>query len=32
MADKELYAGLIRLHILYHAAREPIFGLGIEEN
>ena len=31
MADKELYAGLIRLHILYHAAREPIFGLGIIE-
>jgi len=31
MADQELYAGLIRLHILYHAAREPIFGLGIIE-
>jgi DNA-binding PadR family transcriptional regulator len=32
MADQELYAGLIRLHILYHAACEPIFGLGtIEE-
>jgi len=28
-ADKELYSGLIRLHILYHAAREPIFGLSI---
>ena len=28
-AEKELYGGLIRLHILYHAAREPIFGLGI---
>lgn len=24
-----LYAGFIRLHILHHAAREPIFGLGI---
>ena len=31
MADQELYAGLIRLHILYHATREPIFGLGIIE-
>ena len=29
--DKELYAGLIRLHILHHAAQEPIFGLGIIE-
>lgn len=26
---KDLYSGLIRLHILYHATREPIFGLGI---
>jgi DNA-binding PadR family transcriptional regulator len=24
-----LYAGFIRLHILHHAAQEPIFGLGI---
>lgn len=31
MGDKDLYSGLIRLHILYHAAREPIFGLGIIE-
>ena len=29
--DKELYGGLIRLHILHHAARETIFGLGIIE-
>jgi DNA-binding PadR family transcriptional regulator len=29
--DKELYAGLIRLHILHHAVQEPIFGLGIIE-
>ena len=29
--DKELYVGLIRLHILHHAAEEPIFGLGIIE-
>jgi PadR family transcriptional regulator, regulatory protein PadR len=27
--DPDLYAGLIRLHILHHAAEEPIFGLGI---
>ena len=31
MRDRELYAGLIRLHILHHAAQEPIFGLGIIE-
>ena len=26
---KNLYAGLIRLHILHHAAEEPIFGFGM---
>src|SRR5689334_10573038 len=31
MSDKELYSGMIRLHILHHAAREPIFGMGIME-
>lgn len=31
MEDKDLYSGLIRLHILHHAAQEPIFGLGIIE-
>lgn len=31
MADQELYAGLIRLHILHHAAREPVYGLAIIE-
>lgn len=31
MTDKDLYGGLIRLHILHHAAEEPIFGLGIAE-
>lgn len=25
--DRELYAGLIRLHILHHAAKGPVFGL-----
>ncbi|MGI8508222.1 MAG: PadR family transcriptional regulator [Gemmatimonadaceae bacterium] len=29
--DKDLYAGLIRLHILHHAVEEPIFGLGMIE-
>src|SRR5262245_29754121 len=31
MADKDLYSGLIRLHILHHACHEPIFGAGIIE-
>lgn len=31
MTDKDLYGGLIRLHILHHAAEEPVFGLGIME-
>ena len=31
MSDRDLYSGLIRLHILYHAGREGIFGLGIIE-
>lgn len=31
MSDRDLYSGLIRLHILYHAGREEIFGLGVIE-
>jgi DNA-binding PadR family transcriptional regulator len=31
MADKDLYSGLIRLHILHHAAHEAIFGQAIIE-
>jgi PadR family transcriptional regulator PadR len=31
MAYRDLYSGLIRLHILHHAAEEPIFGLGMIE-
>jgi PadR family transcriptional regulator PadR len=31
MSDRDLYSGLIRVHILYHAACEPVFGLGIIE-
>src|SRR6516162_3061493 len=30
-ADRELYSGLIRLHVLHHAAEEPVFGLGMLE-
>src|SRR5512141_208811 len=30
-ADRELYSGLIRLHVLHHAVYEPIFGLGMIE-
>jgi DNA-binding PadR family transcriptional regulator len=26
MVDRNLYAGLIRLHLLHHAAEAPIFG------
>jgi PadR family transcriptional regulator PadR len=29
--DKDLYSGLIRLHILHHASRGAVFGLGIIE-
>lgn len=31
LRDHELYGGLVRLHVLYHADKEPIFGLGIIE-
>ena len=30
-ADRDLYSGLIRLHVLHHAGQEPIFGLGMIE-
>jgi len=30
-ADRDLYSGLIRLHVLHHAVKEPIFGLGMVE-
>lgn len=29
--DRDLYSGLVRMHILYHASKEPIYGLGIIE-
>lgn len=28
-STQELYIGLVRLHVLHHAAEGPIFGLGI---
>ena len=28
-SDRDLYSGLIRLHVLYHAVEAPIFGLGM---
>jgi PadR family transcriptional regulator PadR len=31
ISDRELLSGLIRIHILYHACKEPIFGLGMIE-
>jgi len=31
LRDQELVSGLIRTHILYHACKEPIFGLGMIE-
>jgi DNA-binding PadR family transcriptional regulator len=30
-SQQYLYSGLIRLHILHHASKEPIFGLGMIE-
>src|SRR5277367_559025 len=30
-ADRDLYSGLIQLHVLHHAVKEPIFGLGMAE-
>lgn len=29
--NRDLYSGLIRLHVLHHAVKEPIFGLGMAE-
>jgi DNA-binding PadR family transcriptional regulator len=29
--DRNLYSGMIRLHVLHHALKEPIFGLGMLE-
>jgi DNA-binding PadR family transcriptional regulator len=29
--DRDLYSGLIRLHVLHHAVEGPVFGLGLME-
>lgn len=29
--DRDLYSGLMRLHILHHAVEGPVFGLGMLE-
>lgn len=29
--DRDLYSGMIRLHVLHHACEEPVFGLGMLE-
>jgi DNA-binding PadR family transcriptional regulator len=29
--EREIYGGLIRLHVLHHACHEPIFGQGIKD-
>jgi PadR family transcriptional regulator, regulatory protein PadR len=29
--DRDLYSGMMRLHVLHHAAEGPIFGLGMVE-
>jgi PadR family transcriptional regulator, regulatory protein PadR len=29
--QRELYSGLIRIHVLLHASHEPIFGLAMME-
>lgn len=31
VVDRDLYSGLMRLHILHHAVEGPIFGLGMLE-
>ena len=31
MNDRDLYSGLLRLHILHHAVEGPVFGLGMAE-
>ena len=31
MNDRFLYAGLIRLHVLHHAVKEPVYGLAMIE-
>src|SRR5579862_9116737 len=30
-SERDQYSGMIRLHVLHHASKEPIFGLGMIE-
>lgn len=30
-ADRDLYAGLVRLHVLHHASEQPVYGAWIIE-
>ena len=30
-ADRALYSGLIRMHVLHHAVQGPVFGMGMME-
>lgn len=31
MLDREFFLGFVKIHILYHASKEPIFGVEIAE-
>ena len=31
MLDREFFLGFVKIHILYHASKEPIFGIEIAE-
>jgi len=31
MLDREFFLGFIKIHILYHASKEPIFGIEIAQ-
>jgi PadR family transcriptional regulator PadR len=31
MLDREFFLGFIKIHILYHASKEPVFGVAIAE-
>ncbi|KVD97482.1 PadR family transcriptional regulator [Burkholderia ubonensis] len=31
MDDRDLYAGLVRLHVLHHATKEPVYGQAMIE-
>ena len=31
MIDREFFLGFIKIHILYHAAKKPVFGMEISE-